>query len=104
VARDAALPGVPTVAGMRVLTLNIWARCGPYGLARAAAARASSSGSPPTSPRSRRSTPAASGGADQATELLGPLGYEVEYEPRSGDYRGDPGMPSRRGSRSWPAS
>jgi endonuclease/exonuclease/phosphatase family metal-dependent hydrolase len=76
---------------MRVLTLNIWARCGPYDvrepLLRGELERL---GPDVAALQEVDSGGAGDGGADQATELLGPLGYEIAYEPRSGDYRGDP--------------
>jgi endonuclease/exonuclease/phosphatase family metal-dependent hydrolase len=74
---------------MRVLTLNIWARSGPYDVREPLLRRELERLAPDVAALQEVD---GDDGGDQASELLGPLGYEVAYEPRSGDYRADPGI------------
>jgi endonuclease/exonuclease/phosphatase family metal-dependent hydrolase len=78
------------VAAVRILTLNIWARSGPYevreGLLRSEVARLS------PDLMALQEVDSGPGSSNQAEELFGPLGYDVAYEPREGPNRADPGI------------
>ena len=76
--------------GVRVLTLNIWARSGPYDV-REPLLRQQIAELAPDLVALQEVAPGA-GGSNQAEELLGPLGYAVAYEPREGPNRADPGI------------
>ncbi|MGY1602401.1 endonuclease/exonuclease/phosphatase family protein [Geodermatophilus sp. SYSU D00815] len=75
---------------MRILQLNVWARSGPYEV-RSRLLRAGIGLLAPDLV-SLQEVDAGPGEGNQAAELLGPLGYEVVYERRDGEYRGDPGV------------
>jgi endonuclease/exonuclease/phosphatase family metal-dependent hydrolase len=78
------------VATMRVLTLNIWARNGPYAT-RQELLRHEVSGLAPDL-IALQEVDAGPGESNQAAELFEPLGYRVAYERREGEYRADPGI------------
>jgi endonuclease/exonuclease/phosphatase family metal-dependent hydrolase len=75
---------------MRVMTLNLWAREGPYPVR----ARLLRQGVNLLAPDllALQEVDAGPGDANQAQELFGPLGYRVAYERREGEYRADPGI------------
>jgi endonuclease/exonuclease/phosphatase family metal-dependent hydrolase len=75
---------------VRILAINVWARSGPYDVRR----RLLRSGIGLLAPDlvAMQEVDAGPGDGNQAEELLAPLGYEVVYERRDGDYRGDPGV------------
>ena len=75
---------------MRILQLNVWARSGPYAT-RERLLRAEVGLLAPDL-IALQEVDAGPGESNQAEELFGPLGYEVVYERRDGDYRGDPGI------------
>jgi len=87
---------------MRVLTLNIWARSGPYAT-RAPLLRDGVAALAPDV-MALQEVDVGPGAANQAEELFGALGYEIAFEARPGDYRAGPGiavasrwpMPERR--------
>ena len=70
---------------VRVLTLNIWARSGPYAV-REELLRAEVDRLVPDLMALQEVE------TGQAEELFGPLGYAVAHEPREGPNRADPGM------------
>lgn len=75
---------------MRILTVNIWARSGPYelrgDLLRGEVARLA------PDLVALQEVDSGPGESNQAAELFGPLGYEVAFEPREGPNRADPGI------------
>jgi endonuclease/exonuclease/phosphatase family metal-dependent hydrolase len=73
-----------------VLTLNIWARSGPYGV-REPLLRAGVALLAPDL-LALQEVDAAPDGGSQAEELFGPLGYEIAHERRVGENVGDPGI------------
>lgn len=75
---------------MRVMTINIWAREGPY----PTRARLLRQGIGLLAPDllALQEVDAGPGGGNQAEELFGPLGYQIVYERREGDERADPGI------------
>ena len=75
---------------LRVLTLNLWARNGPYDR-RAALLRDQVRQLAPDliALQEVASGPA---GSNQAEQLFGAHGYRVLYEPREGEFVGDPGL------------
>ena len=78
---------------MRVLTLNIWARSGPYEVREPLLRHELGLLAPEVAALQEVDAGREGGEAgDQATELLGPLGYQVAYERRTGDYRAGPGL------------
>jgi endonuclease/exonuclease/phosphatase family metal-dependent hydrolase len=89
-ARRAEPPVIRTVSLMRVLTLNVWARSGPYEVREPLLRRELGLLAPDLV--ALQEVDSGGEGGNQAAELLGPLGYQVDYEPRSGDYRADPGI------------
>ncbi|WP_448625113.1 endonuclease/exonuclease/phosphatase family protein [Geodermatophilus sp. URMC 64] len=75
---------------MRVLQANIWARSGPYDV-RARLLRQEVGLLAPDL-IALQEVDSGPGSGNQAEELFAPLGYEVVYERRDGEYRGDPGI------------
>jgi endonuclease/exonuclease/phosphatase family metal-dependent hydrolase len=75
---------------VRILQLNVWARSGPY--ATRERLLRSEVGLLAPDLIALQEVDAGPGESNQAAELFGPLGYEVVYERRDGDYRGDPGI------------
>jgi endonuclease/exonuclease/phosphatase family metal-dependent hydrolase len=75
---------------MRVLTLNMWARSGPYSV-REPLLRQEVGLLAPDLIALQEVEPGP-GDSNQAAELFAPLGYEVVYERRDGEYRADPGI------------
>ena len=78
------------MTAVRVLTLNIWARSGPYKV-RADLLRSEVERLAPDL-IALQEVEDGPGESNQAEELFGPLGYEVGYEPREGPNRADPGI------------
>jgi hypothetical protein len=72
------------------MTLNIWARSGPYAV-REPLLRAGLAQLAPDVV-ALQEVNAGPGDGNQAEELLGPLGYQVDYEYREGENVGDPGI------------
>jgi endonuclease/exonuclease/phosphatase family metal-dependent hydrolase len=75
---------------MRVLTLNIWARSGPYAIREGLLRRLFGDLAPDLI--ALQEVDAGPGESNQAEELLEPLGYQVAYERREGENRADPGI------------
>jgi endonuclease/exonuclease/phosphatase family metal-dependent hydrolase len=75
---------------MRVLTVNIWARNGPYARRAMLLRHAVATLAPDLI--ALQEVDVADGGSNQAEELFGVLGYQVAYERREGEERGDPGI------------
>ena len=75
---------------MRVMTLNMWARRGPYS-SRAGAMRGQVALLAPDL-LALQEVADGPGAGGQAEELFAPLGYEIAYEQRVGEYVGDPGI------------
>lgn len=75
---------------MRILQLNMWARSGPY--ATRARLLRHEVGLLAPDLIALQEVDIGPGEGNQAEELFGPLGYEVVYQRRDGDYRGDPGI------------
>jgi len=75
---------------VRILQLNVWARSGPYGTRTRLLRHEVGLLAPDLI--ALQEVAAGPGGSNQAEELFGPLGYEVVYERRDGEYRGDPGI------------
>ncbi|MCU1613906.1 MAG: putative secreted protein [Frankiales bacterium] len=75
---------------MRVLTLNIWARSGPYAVREGLLRRLLGDLAPDLI--ALQEVDAGPGESNQAEELLEPLGYQVAYERREGENRADPGI------------
>ena len=75
---------------LRVLTLNIWARSGPYETRE----RLLREGIRDLAPDliALQEVDVAPDGRSQAHELFGPLGYEIDYERRDCENCGDPGI------------
>jgi endonuclease/exonuclease/phosphatase family metal-dependent hydrolase len=72
------------------MTVNIWARSGPYGR-RADLLRRQVGLLAPHLLALQEVEPGP-GDGNQAEELFGPLGYQVAYQRRDGSYVGDPGV------------
>jgi endonuclease/exonuclease/phosphatase family metal-dependent hydrolase len=75
---------------LRVLTLNIWARSGPYAARQDLLRREVGVLAPDLV--ALQEVDAGPGEGNQAEELFGPLGYQVAYERRDGENRADPGI------------
>jgi endonuclease/exonuclease/phosphatase family metal-dependent hydrolase len=75
---------------MRVLTINVWARNGPYATREPLLRQGLALLAPDVV--ALQEVAGGPGDSNQAAELLGPLGFEVAFEPREGPYRGDPGI------------
>jgi len=75
---------------MRVMTLNLWAREGPYSTRERLLRQGVGLLAPDV--LALQEVDAGPGDGNQAEELLGPLGYTVAYERREGEYRADPGI------------
>jgi endonuclease/exonuclease/phosphatase family metal-dependent hydrolase len=75
---------------LRVLTVNIWARSGPYATREALLRREIGTLAPDLV--ALQEVDAGPGESNQAAELFGPLGYQVAYERREGENRADPGI------------
>jgi len=75
---------------MRVLQLNIWARYGPYEVREPLLRRLFAELSPDLI--AMQEVDRADGDSNQAEELLGAVGYEIAFEGREGENRGDPGI------------
>ena len=75
---------------MRILQLNVWARSGPYETRTRLLRHEVGLLAPDLMALQEVGT--GPGESNQAEELFGPLGYEVVFERRDGDYRGDPGI------------
>jgi endonuclease/exonuclease/phosphatase family metal-dependent hydrolase len=75
---------------MRILTLNIWARSGPYPVREPLLRQGLALLAPDLV--ALQEVDAGPGAGNQAEHLLGPLGYEVAYERRIGDNVADPGI------------
>src|SRR4051812_49738169 len=75
---------------LRVLSLNIWARSGPYAARQDLLRREIGILAPDLV--ALQEVDAGPGESNQAEELFGPLGYQVAYERREGEYRADPGI------------
>lgn len=88
---DADVEEVATVSHqLRVMTLNVWARNGRYEQ-RVESLRSGFQELAPDLVALQEVEPGP-GESNQAEELLGPLGYQVCYQRRDGDYVGDPGI------------
>jgi endonuclease/exonuclease/phosphatase family metal-dependent hydrolase len=75
---------------MRVLTLNLWARSGPYAVREPLLREGLALLAPDVvALQEVEHTPDA---GSQADDLLGPLGYDVVYERRIGENVADPGI------------
>jgi len=81
-----------TVTGhpLRVLTVNIWARSGPY--ARRGPLLQEQVAALAPDVVALQEVDAGADGQNQAQELFGPMGYDVAFEAREGEYVGDPGL------------
>ena len=77
-------------ATLRVLTVNIWARNGPYAVRQELLRREIGALAPDLI--ALQEVDAGPDGSNQAAELLAPLGYTVAYERREGENRADPGI------------
>lgn len=75
---------------MRVLTLNVWARSGPYAVREPLLREGIAALAPDVV--ALQEVDVGPGAANQAQELLGPLGYGIAFEARPGDYRAGPGI------------
>lgn len=75
---------------MRVLTLNIWARSGPYSVREPLLREGVALLAPDLI--ALQEVDAGPGPGNQAEQLLGALGYEVAYERRVGENVADPGI------------
>ena len=75
---------------MRVLTLNVWARSGPYATREPLLRKGIEDLAPDV--MALQEVDVGPGSGNQAEELFGPLGYEVAFEPRPGHYRAGPGI------------
>ena len=75
---------------MRILQLNVWARSGPYETRTRLLRHEVGLLAPDLIALQEVDT--GPGESNQAEELFGPLGYDVVFERRDGDYRGDPGI------------
>ena len=75
---------------MRVLQLNIWARSGPYRIREGLLRRQVGMLAPDL--MGLQEVDGSDDDDNQAAELFGPMGYDVRYEPRPGENRGDPGI------------
>jgi endonuclease/exonuclease/phosphatase family metal-dependent hydrolase len=75
---------------VRVLTLNIWGRSGPYPVREPLLRAGVALLAPDTIALQEVGAGPAAG--NQAKELFAPLGYEVDYEHREGENVGDPGI------------
>ncbi len=75
---------------LRVLTANIWARSGPYRRREPRLREQLAELEPDLV--ALQEVEAGPGDSNQAEELFGVLGYHVVYEPREGEYVGDPGV------------
>ncbi len=75
---------------MRVLTLNVWARSGPYRIREPLIRAGVALLSPDVI--ALQEVDSGPGEGNQAEQLFGPLGYHVAYERREGEYVADPGI------------
>ena len=75
---------------MRILTVNIWARSGPYDVREPLLRREVGVLAPDLV--ALQEVEPGPGDSNQAAELFAPLGYEVAYERRDGEARADPGI------------
>jgi endonuclease/exonuclease/phosphatase family metal-dependent hydrolase len=75
---------------MRVLTINIWARSGPYSIRESLLREGIALLAPDLI--ALQEVDAGPGPGNQAEHLLGPLGYQVGYERRVGENVADPGI------------
>jgi endonuclease/exonuclease/phosphatase family metal-dependent hydrolase len=75
---------------MRVLQLNIWARGGPYRTRAGLLRREIGVLAPDV--MALQELDGTDDKHNQAIELFGPLGYQVRFEARPGENRGDPGI------------
>lgn len=75
---------------LRVLTANIWARNGPYRRREPLLREQVANLAPDLI--ALQEVEAGPGDSNQAEDLFGALGYHVVYEPREGEYVGDPGL------------
>jgi endonuclease/exonuclease/phosphatase family metal-dependent hydrolase len=75
---------------MRVLQANIWARHEPYERREVLLRREVEHLNPDLI--SLQEVDASGDGGSQAAELFGPLGYQIAYERREGELRGEPGI------------
>ena len=84
--------GIGLAAGdlVRVLQLNVWARYGPYRTREGLLRRGIALLAPDLI--ALQEVDVAPKGGNQAAELLGPLGYQIAFEARPGNDRGDPGI------------
>jgi endonuclease/exonuclease/phosphatase family metal-dependent hydrolase len=82
--------GVLASPFVRVMTLNLWAREGPYSTREQLLRHGLGLLAPDL--LALQEVASGPGDSNQAEELFGPLGYQVAYERREGDQRADPGI------------